>query len=129
MSLPISSKEESIPNEESRSADTFDYLALEALLRRFRPLGNVRYPLTLAFLSTVLTFAFGFCAYLVIQNKIPPEGWLGIWNRWDAWHYLNVAEHGYSGEAGGEQRYMIVFLPLYPLSIYISHFLIRNWHV
>ncbi|MEY2562536.1 MAG: hypothetical protein QOH88_729 [Verrucomicrobiota bacterium] len=129
MSLPVNPEENARPNEESPPVDTFDYLALEAFLRRFRPLAHVRYPLMLALLSTILTFAFGFCAYLVIQNKIPPEGWLGIWNRWDAWHYLNVAEHGYAGEGSGEQRYMIVFLPLYPLSIHLSYFLVRNWHV
>ena len=90
---------------------------------------NLRYPLTLALLSTVITFGFGFSAYLVIESKIPPEGWLGIWARWDAIHYLNVAELGYSGEGSGEQRFMIVFLPLYPFTIYLTHIFIRNWHL
>jgi hypothetical protein len=114
------------PNEQLPVAPTFDYEALAACYRRIR---KIRYPLALAFLSAVITFGFGFCAYLVIQNKIPPEGWLGIWNRWDAVHYLSVAQLGYSGEGSGEHRFMIVFLPLYPFTIYLAHFLIRNWHV
>ncbi len=40
------------------------------------------------------------------------EGWMGVWNRWDAVHYLSLAEHGYTAE--GEGRFSIVFYPLYP---------------
>jgi hypothetical protein len=96
---------------------------------RWRRLRVLRYPIAIALCSTAVTFAFGFCAYLVIENQIPTEGWLGIWNRWDSVHYLRVAESGYGGEASGEQRFMIVFLPLYPVAIYLAHFLIRNWLV
>lgn len=60
---------------------------------------------------------------------MPPEGWLGIWNRWDSIHYLDVAQSGYAGDAAGEQRFMIVFLPLYPHAIYLAHFLIPDWQV
>ncbi|MEY2562534.1 MAG: hypothetical protein QOH88_727 [Verrucomicrobiota bacterium] len=98
---------------------------LRSLWRQLRVL---RYPLTIALCSTAITFAFGFCAYLVIENHLPPEGFWGIWNRWDAIHYLNVAESGYGGEASGEQRFMIVFLPLFPYSIYFAHLLIPDWH-
>jgi hypothetical protein len=97
--------------------------------RRWRRLRLLQYPIAIALCSTVITFVFGFCAYLVIENAMPAEGWLGIWNRWDSIHYLNVAQFGYAGEASGEQRLMIVFLPLYPLAIYLAHFLIPNWHV
>jgi len=110
---------------ESPASAEFDHAALASWFRRVR---NIRYPLTLAFLSAVITFAFGFCAYLVIENKMPPEGWFDIWNRWDAVRYIEVAQLGYGGEASGEHRFMIVFLPLYPLTVYLAHFLIDNWH-
>jgi hypothetical protein len=97
--------------------------------RRRRGFRVLRYPIAIALCSTAITFAFGYCAYLVIENAIPPEGWLGIWNRWDAVHYVHVAQSGYAGDASGEQRLMIVFLPLYPLTIYLAHFLIPDWHV
>lgn len=114
------------PTEQFPASIEFESKRLAIWLRRVR---NIRYPLTLALLSTVITFAFGFCAYLVIENKIPTEGWLGIWNRWDAVHYLNVARLGYSGEGSGEHRFMIVFLPLYPFSVYLAHFLVRDWQL
>jgi hypothetical protein len=94
----------------------------------WRQLQGVRYPLTIAVSSTAITFVFGFCAYLVIENHLPPEGFWGIWNRWDAVHYLNVAESGYGGEASGEERFMIVFLPAYPGLIYLARLLIPDWH-
>ena len=110
---------------ESPASAEFDHAALALWFRRVR---YIRYPLTLAFLSAAITFVFGFCTYLVVENKMPPEGWLDIWNRWDAVRYIEVAQQGYGGEASGEHRFMIVFLPLYPLTIYLAHFLITNWH-
>ena len=40
------------------------------------------------------------------------ETWQTLWNRWDATHYLSLAEHGYT--VTGEGRFSIVFYPLYP---------------
>ena len=40
------------------------------------------------------------------------ETWQTLWNRWDATHYLRLAEKGYT--ATGEGRNSIVFYPLYP---------------
>jgi hypothetical protein len=97
--------------------------------RRWPRLRVLRFPIAIALCSTVVTFAFGFCAYLVIENVMPPEGWLGIWNRWDATHYLDLAQSGYTADASDEQRFMIVFFPLYPHLIYLAHFLIPDWHV
>jgi 4-amino-4-deoxy-L-arabinose transferase-like glycosyltransferase len=37
---------------------------------------------------------------------------LAIWNRWDAPHYLDLAEYGYQNR--GEQRLFLVFYPLFP---------------
>ncbi|MEP6821861.1 MAG: hypothetical protein ABI946_05865 [Chthoniobacterales bacterium] len=39
-------------------------------------------------------------------------GMMEMWNRWDAVHYLSLAEFGYVAE--GERRFSIVFYPLYP---------------
>ncbi len=40
---------------------------------------------------------------------------LALWERWDAVHYLGLAEHGYVSQ--GEDRWRIAFLPLLPWSI------------
>jgi hypothetical protein len=124
--LAMSDMEGPESNEMPPAPAEVDRKRLAVWLRRVR---NLRYPLTLALLSTAITLAFGFCAYLVIEDKMPPEGWLGIWKRWDAINYLNVARLGYSGEDSGEQRFMIVYFPLYPFTIYLAHIFIRGWHV
>src|SRR5688572_31981499 len=38
--------------------------------------------------------------------------WQTLWNRWDATHYLRVAEKGYT--ASGQGRFSIGFYPLCP---------------
>jgi hypothetical protein len=40
------------------------------------------------------------------------HGWLTLWNRWDAAHYMDLAENGY--QSTGEPRFLIVFYPLFP---------------
>jgi hypothetical protein len=117
------------PNEGFDEPVEVDWKQLAVFVKRIRSIRSIRYPLTLAFLSTIITFAFGCCAYLVFQDKGPAAGWLALWNRWDAVHYLRVAEFWYGGESSGDQRFMIVFFPLYPFSIFLVHSLIRNWHV
>jgi hypothetical protein len=53
-----------------------------------------------------------FAVQAVITLHRTHSGWLNIWNRWDAVHYLALAEHGYVAE--GEGRFSIVFFPLFP---------------
>lgn len=57
---------------------------------------------------------FGFQAFEMLENKPVSSagGFFGIWNRWDATHYLKIAEQGYT--AVGDDRFLIVFFPLYP---------------
>lgn len=40
------------------------------------------------------------------------RGWLEIWNRWDAPHYLDLAQYGY--QPSGEIGLYLVFYPLFP---------------
>lgn len=42
---------------------------------------------------------------------------LHLWNVWDAPHYLSIAENGYQRD--GDAANLIVFLPLFPILIYI----------
>jgi hypothetical protein len=49
----------------------------------------------------------------VVASMTPSHGgWLEIWNRWDAMHYLGLAKSGYA--AAGDTRFSLVFFPLYP---------------
>lgn len=61
-----------------------------------------------------LVFFFGAQAYQLSANKRIGSWheWLEIWNRWDAPHYLEVAEFGY--RMSGDSKYRLVLFPLYP---------------
>lgn len=53
-----------------------------------------------------------------------PSGITLSWNRWDAPHYLYIAQNGYSPT--GDEANFIVFQPLFPLMVRITSFLIPN---
>ena len=53
------------------------------------------------------------------------ETWSTLWNRWDASHYLSLAENGYTGT--GEGRFSIVFYPLYPWLVRAVAFACRSY--
>ena len=70
----------------------------------------------------MLVLLFGVEAYSVLQNQSAGafRGWLEIWNRWDAPHYLDLAREGYV--AAGDERFWIVFYPLYPWTVRLCAF-------
>jgi hypothetical protein len=55
-----------------------------------------------------------------IFGDIQTPDWLELWNRWDALHYLNIAENGYA--SSGDDRVLIVFFPLFPMLIRLASF-------
>lgn len=65
----------------------------------------------------LLVFLYGVHAYHLLTNYAPASvyGWLRLWNRWDAPHYLDLAQAGYT--TTGNQRLWIVFYPLYPWAV------------
>lgn len=76
-----------------------------------------------AFLFVALTrLVFGLAAYAVTllftttPGATSAEGFLDIWERWDARHFLVAAEHGWGGPEAIEAR-TAAFFPLYPLGI------------
>jgi Gpi18-like mannosyltransferase len=79
--------------------------------------------------TKALTLLFGIHAFEVLENRSVDSagGVLGIWNRWDASHYLKLAEQGYT--AVGDDRFLIVFFPMYPLLVSIFGGVIGNYLV
>ncbi|HEV2763226.1 MAG TPA: mannosyltransferase family protein [Pyrinomonadaceae bacterium] len=64
----------------------------------------------------LLVFVYAVHAYHLLANHAPGvNGWLEIWSRWDAPHYLDLARDGYTNE--GDQRLWLVFYPLYPWAV------------
>ena len=53
------------------------------------------------------------------------DKWATLWTRWDATHYLKLAEKGYV--AKGDGRTSIVFYPLYPWLVRAVRFLCRSY--
>jgi 4-amino-4-deoxy-L-arabinose transferase-like glycosyltransferase len=70
-------------------------------------------------------FILAAAAWLVLHNQFCDL--VTLWNRWDAPHYVYIAENGYT--AVGEGRYFIVFFPLYPLLIRLVATVLGNYEV
>ncbi len=89
---------------------------LAALRARFRSLG--RHPdlrvIGLILAMKLVLVAFGAAVVQVdLGHQITSLGDVfTVWNRWDAPHYLYLAEHGY--QAAGEHRWFLAFFPLFP---------------
>jgi Gpi18-like mannosyltransferase len=76
----------------------------------------------------ILLFIFGAKAFQVLENKRVPGGglgWLEIWNRWDAVHFLRLAEFGYTAS----DKFKAWFYPLFPWSIRVVAWLTGNYLV
>jgi Gpi18-like mannosyltransferase len=112
-----------LPETQNSPVDHRDPVSayLHAQLRR------LHYPLGLSICSTVITFAFGVCGALAFEKTLLSGSWLGLWQRWDALRFVDLAQHGYHGPGRGE--HLIAWLPVYPLAIRLAHVFIPNWHV
>lgn len=89
---------------------------------------SVRYPLLLSITTAALTFAFGICGFLAFEKSLSSQPWIEMWNRWDAPHFLDIAELGYPHSAGSRE-FLIVLLPVYPLAIRLLHLVVPSWHL
>lgn len=74
-----------------------------------------------------LILIFGFQSYQIVTDKpLNDIYWfLGIWKHWDAEQYLAIAQNGYA--ASGENRFLLVFFPLYPWLIRVFSFIFRDY--
>ena len=68
--------------------------------------------------TRAVIFAVAYAASLFFASTQGPisEGFLAIWSRWDAQHFVIVAEHGWTGPIAEPAR-PAAFFPLYPLSM------------
>ena len=51
------------------------------------------------------------------------------WNLWDAPHYIEIAQNGYSQHVENGQHLFLVFFPLYPMLIRVMAAIVRNYIV
>lgn len=75
---------------------------------------NIKTILTVLIIK-FLILIFAAMSFQIVNDQplIAPNTFLGIWQRWDAVHYLKIAEFGYTNV--GDDKFLIVFFPLYPL--------------
>ena len=65
-----------------------------------------------AMLLRIVLMAFGLLAVIVFRpDALPAEPILGVWDRWDAPHFQEIARHGYGPPADPAR---IVLFPLFP---------------
>ena len=84
-------------------------------------------------LRDVALLAVGIRLVLLVVGLIATSGGhaplgeraLGLWSRWDAPHFLRVAEVGY-GSTVGDDALFIVFLPGYPVLVAILSLVVRG---
>ena len=72
--------------------------------------------------ATVLGFAL--VSIETLFDKEP--SWHEMWNRWDAVHYLRLAENGYTAP-GSKDHVSLVFYPLYPWLTRAAVFFTRDY--
>lgn len=57
------------------------------------------------------------------------QTFLSSWNRWDAGHYIKLAELGYQDYIENGEHLFLVFFPLYPWLLRLVHLLVKNWEL
>jgi hypothetical protein len=58
------------------------------------------------------------------------SSWLNLWQHWDWYRYLTIAEYGYtSGKGPAYDQNITAFLPGFPLTLRAVDLVVRNWVV
>ncbi len=83
--------------------------------------------LAVAFITRFFLHILGYMGVMLINNSDPGlfSSFGMLWRKWDAYHYLHIAEHGYLNS--GEERLKLVFFPLYPAAVRLVYLLTGNY--
>ncbi|MCG9969562.1 glycosyltransferase family 39 protein [Pelotomaculum terephthalicicum JT] len=82
--------------------------------------------LLFVFASRILIFAVTYIIQMLLKKQFINLGtYLQMWFIQDTPHYINIAQNGYQNV--GEERFYIVFYPLYPFLIKIFSFLFYDY--
>ena len=80
-------------------------------------------PLAISVGTKIFLLIFSYFAFQIFSHQsISSFGqFLEIWNRWDALHYIHLAEYGYASIplTGNREDVFIVFLPFFPILVKI----------
>lgn len=67
--------------------------------------------------------------YCAAGGEASWQAFCRAWRHWDAPHYLDLAEKGYSLAAEDGRHLFLVFFPLYPWLVRLLHMLIPSWEL
>lgn len=70
-----------------------------------------------------------FVEYYASLEHFTFQNFLESWERWDARHYINLADLGYQNYIEDGQHLFLVFFPLYPWIVRIAHYVISDWRL
>ncbi|MDH3529798.1 MAG: mannosyltransferase family protein, partial [Acidobacteriota bacterium] len=110
---------------EAVRADSSSRLFAMEMIRKSIASENLKIAASVIAIKLLVVF-YGIQTYLVATDKPINNIYrvLYIWKRWDAVHYIKIAQDGYA--AVGEDRFLLVFYPLYPLLVAILDFVVRD---
>lgn len=76
-----------------------------------------------------LVLAYAACVLYcgIFKDGVSWDTFCRAWTQYDAWHYLGLAEQGYSGYLEDGKPLFVVFFPLYPWLIRLLHLAILDW--
>jgi hypothetical protein len=85
-----------------------------------------RVPLALALLLALGSYVVAYLGVILLADRFP-ESLFGMWHRWDAVHYIQIARDGYGTEP--ENRFLIVWPPLYSWLTRAAGALVGDMHL
>jgi hypothetical protein len=68
-------------------------------------------------------------AFIFRGSSKSPQGWLALWQNWDAVRLADIAQYGYFSPAERLYPNQIAFFPGFPLVLDVVHAVVRQWTV
>lgn len=78
-------------------------------------------------ISIIGTFLFAYGAFILLSDTYPDSILSALWYTWDAQHYVELAQYGYTSSTEDERNLQIVFFPLYPYAIRLVAFIVGDY--
>ena len=101
---------------------------LRLQLGRFSPTDRAALGIWLITRLAVLALSWP-AAFIFRGPAKSPQGWLALWQNWDAVRLADIAQYGYFSPAERLYPDQIAFFPGFPLVLDVFHAVIRQWTV
>jgi hypothetical protein len=102
------------------------------LVRRFggfSPADRAALGIWLVTRLALLTLSWPAAFILRGSGNKSPQGWLQLWQNWDAVRLVLIAQYGYFSPAEKLYPNQVAFFPGFPVVLDVAHLLVRQWTV